>query len=62
LYESGKFQSRRPSKASDRDPRDVPGKIRKALEVLTRYLQSDDDRIAMMAAQAILDRAYGKPT
>ena len=33
-----------------------------ALEVLTRCLQSDDDRIAMMAAQAILDRGYGKPT
>ena len=32
-----------------------------ALEVLTRCLQSDDDRIAMMAAQAILDRGYGKP-
>ena len=28
----------------------------------TRCLQSDDDRIAMMAAQAILDRGYGKPT
>src|SRR3954470_19233058 len=33
-----------------------------ALEVLTRCLQSDDDRIAMLAAQAILDRGYGKPT
>src|SRR6476469_10868475 len=32
-----------------------------ALEVLTRCLLSDDDRIAMMAAQAILDRAYGRP-
>jgi hypothetical protein len=32
-----------------------------ALEVLTRCLQSDDDRVAMMAAQAILDRGYGKP-
>jgi hypothetical protein len=29
--------------------------------VLTRCLQSDDDRVAMMAAQAILDRGYGKP-
>ena len=36
-------------------------KAPKALEVLTRCLQSDDDRIAMMAAQAILDRGYGKP-
>ena len=26
------------------------------------HLQSGDDRIAMMAAQAILDRGYGKPT
>jgi hypothetical protein len=33
-----------------------------ALEVLTRCLASDDDRIAIMAAQAILDRGYGKPT
>jgi hypothetical protein len=32
-----------------------------ALEVLTRCLQSDDERIAIMAAQAILDRGYGKP-
>jgi hypothetical protein len=36
-------------------------KAPKALEVLTRCLQSDDDRIAIMAAQAILDRGYGKP-
>ena len=36
-------------------------KAPEALEVLTRCLQSDDDRIAMMAAQAILDRGYGKP-
>jgi Family of unknown function (DUF5681) len=33
-----------------------------ALEVLIRCLHSDDERIAMMAAQAILDRGYGKPT
>jgi hypothetical protein len=32
-----------------------------ALEVLTRCLHSDDERIAMAAAQAILDRGYGKP-
>ena len=37
-------------------------KAPEALEVLTRYLQSADDRIAMMAAQAILDRGYGRPT
>ena len=37
-------------------------KAPQALEVLTRCLQSGDDRIAMMAAQAILDRGYGKPT
>ncbi len=36
-------------------------KAPEALEVLIRCLQSDDDRIAMMAAQAILDRGYGKP-
>src|SRR4051794_22826109 len=34
---------------------------KQALEVLTRCLQSEDDRIAMLAAQAILDRGYGKP-
>jgi Family of unknown function (DUF5681) len=33
-----------------------------ALEVLTRCLQSDDERIARAAAQAILDRGYGRPT
>ena len=37
-------------------------KAPEALEVLTRCLQSDDDRVAMMAAQAILDRGYGRPT
>ena len=37
-------------------------KAPEALEVLTRCLQSGDDRVAMMAAQAILDRGYGKPT
>src|SRR6476660_9134963 len=37
-------------------------KAPQALEVLTRCLQSDDDRVAMMAAQAILDRGYGRPT
>ena len=37
-------------------------KAPQALEVLTRCLQSGDDRIAIMAAQAILDRGYGKPT
>ena len=37
-------------------------KAPQALEVLTRCLQSEDDRIAMMAAQAILDRGYGRPT
>src|SRR6476659_10782538 len=36
-------------------------KAPQALEVLTRCLQSGDDRIAMLAAQAILDRGYGKP-
>ena len=32
-----------------------------AFEVLTRHLQSSDPRIAITAAGAILDRAYGKP-
>jgi hypothetical protein len=33
-----------------------------ALEVLTRCLLSTDERIAIAAATAILDRGYGKPT
>jgi hypothetical protein len=33
-----------------------------AFDVLTRHLQSPDPRIAITAASAILDRAYGKPT
>ena len=49
-----------------RHPADIreafKAKAPEALEVLTRCLQSDDDRIAMMAAQAILDRGYGRPT
>ena len=36
-------------------------KAPEALEVLERCLQSNDDRIAMQAAQAILDRGYGRP-
>ena len=36
-------------------------KAPEALEVLERCLQSNDDRVAMMAAQAILDRGYGRP-
>jgi hypothetical protein len=35
---------------------------RSQVEVLTRRLKSDDDRIAMMTAQAILDCGYGKMT
>ena len=30
--------------------------------MLTGCLQPEDDRIAMLAAQAILDRGYGRPT
>src|SRR5262245_59654189 len=37
-------------------------KAPEALAVLVRCLESTDDRIAMLAAQAILDRGYGKPT
>src|SRR6478672_11163817 len=33
-----------------------------ALQVLTRCLRSTDERIAIAAATAILDRGYGKPT
>jgi hypothetical protein len=47
----------------------LPGEMREmfqarapeAFEVLTRHLQSSDPRIAITAASAILDRAYGKP-
>jgi Family of unknown function (DUF5681) len=35
-------------------------RTQEALEVLTRCLHSDDDRIPIMAAQAILDRGFGK--
>ena len=64
----GGFQSGRSGNPGGR-PR-LPADIREAfkarapqaLEVLTRCLQSGDDRIAMLAAQAILDRGYGKPT
>ena len=48
---------------SCRDIREAfKAKAPEALEVLTRCLQSGDDRVAMMAAQAILDRGYGRPT
>ena len=33
----------------------------KALEVIARCLQSDDKRIALMAAGILLDRGFGKP-
>ena len=33
----------------------------KALEVIARCLQSDDERIALMAAGIMLDRGFGKP-
>jgi hypothetical protein len=36
-------------------------KAGEALEVLSRCLHSKDDRVAILAAQAILDRGYGKP-
>ena len=36
-------------------------KAPEAFEVLTRHLQSSDPRIAIAAASAILDRAYGRP-
>lgn len=36
-------------------------KTREAFEVLSKHLASEDPRIAIMAAQAILDRAHGKP-
>lgn len=33
----------------------------KALKVLIKLMGSDDDRVALTAAQAVLDRAVGKP-
>jgi hypothetical protein len=32
-----------------------------ALEVLVKAMRSDDERVAVMGALAILERAYGKP-
>ena len=64
----GEFQRGRSGNPGGRPklPADIreafKAKAPQALEVLTRCLQSDDDRIAMMAAQAILDRGYGRPT
>ena len=49
----------RPTPRQRRDG--TPARSKEALEVLTRCLRSDDDRVAMMAAQAILDRGYGRP-
>ena len=33
----------------------------RALERLVELIESDDERVALMAAKEILDRAYGKP-
>jgi hypothetical protein len=37
-------------------------KTREAFEVLCKHLNSEDARVAIVAAQAILDRGHGKPT
>jgi hypothetical protein len=50
------------SEAPGRNSGNVSGQIAGGSGSATRCLQSDDDRIAMMAAQAILDRGYGRPT
>lgn len=34
----------------------------KAARTLGRLMDSEDDKVAFMAAQAVLDRAFGKPT
>ena len=34
---------------------------RAALERLVELMKSENERVAVVAAQAILDRAYGKP-
>lgn len=34
---------------------------RRALERIIELIESDDDRIALMAAKEVLDRAWGKP-
>ena len=60
-FKRGEWQSGWPSEVAGRHPGAFKAKAPEALEVLKRCLQSDDERIAMMAAQAILDRGYGKP-
>lgn len=34
---------------------------REAIETLVKYMRSDDARVAVAAAIALLDRAYGRP-
>jgi hypothetical protein len=36
-------------------------KASEALEVLARCLHSSDERVAILAAQSILDRGFGRP-
>jgi hypothetical protein len=34
---------------------------KKAMERIVELIESDDERVALMAAKEVLDRAYGKP-
>ena len=60
-FKRGRVQSRWPPELPADIREAFKAKAPEALEVLERGLQSDDERIAMQAAQAILDRGYGKP-
>jgi hypothetical protein len=37
-------------------------RLRRALERIIELVESDDERVALMAAKEVLDRAWGKPT
>ena len=65
--DNGRFQPGQSGNPSGRPPLDPALKARlsaltpKALDVLERGLQSSDQRVALQSAQALLDRALGRP-
>lgn len=70
LIEAGKATRFKPGQSGNPDGRskkaqDIEWLARKsavdAIEKLTKLMKSDDERVALAAAQAILDRGVGKP-